>query len=211
MHSRRPFSLVALFTLVLGGLAVPASARQAPAVDVGGQVTVLRLDVFDTTSVGGGVQASVNLTPHLAIDGLVSVFPGRERERGSPIESSRKILSLVGVRAGQTFGRVRLSARARPGFLNFAGQDTVLCVLIIPPPLSCIVAGGHTAFATEVGGGARIRLDANDRLHVNVDVGDLLVRYSPDEPFRRDDEFGEISDSLLTNNLIFNAGLSWRF
>ena len=103
----------------------------------------------------------------------------------------------------------RLSSRAHPGFLNFAGQDTVFCILIIPPPLlhRC---RRYTAFATEVGGGARIRLDTNDRLHVNVDVGNLLVRYSPDEPFRRDDEFGDISDSLFTNNLIFNAGTARR-
>jgi hypothetical protein len=153
----------------------------------------------------------VNLTPRLAVDGLVSFFPSRESEVANPVESSRQILGLVGVRVEQPFGRVRLYARARPGFLNFAGQENVVCVLIFPPPLSCVVAEGHTAFATEVGGGARIRLDANDRLHVNVDVGDLLVRYSSDESFRRDSDFGEITDSVLTNNFLFNAGLSWRF
>lgn len=210
MCSRHLLTYALTLALWLAVPAVPAVAQTATTADIGAQVSVLRLDEFDTTAVGGGVQASWSLTPWLALDGMISIFPGGGDD-GNVVEEQRKVLGLIGVRAGQSFGPLELYARARPGFLNFAEKDRVACVLIVPPPLSCRVAEGYTAFATELGAGARIRLDADDRWRVNLDLGDLMVRYAPDGEFRRDKDFGEIKSSMLTHNLVFNAGLSWRF
>lgn len=196
--------------IIMTGWTRPVVAQPA-AGDFGGHATVLSLGEFETTGVGAGVQASWEVTPRLTVDGIVSVFPGDGGNDGSAIERSGKVLGLVGVRTGQTFGRLQLYARVRPGFLNFAARDSVACILIVPAPLSCRIAGGYTAFATEIGGGVRVALDANNRLQLNVDVGDLLVRYAPDGQFRRDADLGEIVDSTVANNLIVNIGLGWRF
>jgi hypothetical protein len=212
---RRPLTrftrTAALVVFGWAGWTGPAVAQSKAAVDLGGQVTMLSLGEFDETVVGAGAQASWEVTPRLTVDGLLSVFPGDGGNDGGAVGKSRKVLGLVGVRTGQTFGRLQLYARARPGFLNFAAQDSVACILIVPAPLSCRIAGGYTAFATEIGGGVRVALDANHRLQLNVDVGDLLVRYAPGGQFRRDANLGEIADSTVASNLIVNVGLGWRF
>jgi len=105
---------------------------------------------------------------------------------------------------------VDLFARVRPGALAFAGQDQVVCILIFPPPLSCQVLAGYTAFVTDVGGGARLNL-AGDRVQVTIDAGDLLVRYSRPESFRLESDLGEIKKSTVSHNLLFSAGINWRF
>ncbi|MCC7124131.1 MAG: hypothetical protein IT178_04735 [Acidobacteria bacterium] len=185
---------------------------QAPATgDIGAQVTVLRLGEFDTTTVGGGVQASWPIAPWLAVDGMLSLFPGGDDDDLNIVERQRKVLGLVGLRAGHSMGQLDFYARARPGFLNFAEQDSVPCILIVPAPLSCTIGTGYTAFATELGVGARMRLTQDSRWLINVDLGDLLVRYAPEGEFRRDSDIADIRDSLLTHNLVFNIGLNWRF
>jgi len=208
MHRLGTLITIATFAVVTAGAAAPAFAQDAGRGEIGAQVSTLSISEFDTTAVGAGVQAGWRLTPGLTIEGALNIYPGGD---GTPIEDQRKLLGVVGVRTGVSFGGLELVARARPGFLNFAEQANVPCILIFPTPLSCRVASGYTAFVTELGGGVRVPLGSN-RLQLTVDVSDLLVRYSSDEEFlRMNGDARDITDSVLSHNLLFNAGVNWRF
>jgi hypothetical protein len=183
-------------------------AQQERPFELGANVTTLHLGEFETTDVGVGVQAAWKLSPVFAIDGALSLFPGGDNDLTASIDEQRRVLGLIGMRAGVRRGAAELFARVRPGFLTFVGQDNVACILIFPPPLSCLVLAGYTAFVTDIGGGARV--DVGDRMQVTIDVGDLLVRYNP-EPFRSNGNSGVISGSLVSHSLLFSAGLNWRF
>ncbi len=211
MLSKQAIGMAIAGAIALGIMGtVPASAQGTRPFEIGAQVTTLRLGEFETTDVGLGVQGAWRLSPVFAIDGALSLFPGGGSDSVASIDSQRKTLGLIGVRAGVQRGPLDLFARARPGALAFAGQDQVACILIFPPPLSCQVLAGYTAFVTDIGGGARLNL-ADDRVQVTVDVGDLLVRYSRPESFRLESELGEIKKSVVSHNLLISAGVNWRF
>jgi hypothetical protein len=56
--------------------AAPALAQEAGRLEVGAQVTAVRLSELETTDVGVGVQAGWRLGPVLKVDGALSWFPG---------------------------------------------------------------------------------------------------------------------------------------
>lgn len=186
--------------------ALGASAQLARPLEVGAQVAALRLDDFDTTDVGVGVQAAWRATPLLAVDGALTVFPGSDERGPRRIGDQQRLLGVIGARAGVAVGRAEVFARVRPGFLTFMDQGPVPCILIFPPPLSCQVLGGYTAFVTDLGGGIRVGVGNSGRMQVAVDAGDLLVRYGV-QSFRN----GELRDQFVSHNLWFSGGLSWRF
>lgn len=202
-HVPRAVSVVVLF-IAFGAAGV--SAQQQRPVELGAHVASLRLDDFDTTDAGIGVQAAWRVTLLLAVDGAPTVFPGSGRARFSRIGDQQRLLGVIGVRTGVTFGRTELFARVRPGFLTFADDGPVPCIRIFPPPLSCEVLGGYTALVTELGGGVRVGVGNSRRLQIALDAGDLLVRYG--FPSFRD---GGLRDSFVSHNLLASAGLTWRF
>ncbi len=195
-------------TVVAGTANARAQTTGAGPVAIGAHMSVLRLSEFDTTDVGVGVDASWYIRPGLAIDGTLDLFPGKDQIEADLVDQ-RRVLGLVGARYGMTFGRVEIFGRLRGGFLNFADEGPVACILIVPSPLGCQLADGHTAFATDIGGGAIARLDRAGRWRIRVDVGDLLVRYDTGEPFRRADM--DVSDGFVGHNLLLNIGVNWRF
>lgn len=52
----------------------------------------------------------------------------------------------------------------------------LFCIQIFPPPLACLLAGGRTLFALDIGGGFEVFTPG--RTFVRLDAGDRLVRYS---------------------------------
>jgi hypothetical protein len=210
MLFKRVIEMAIVGAIAAGGVGpTPALAQETKPIELGAQVTSLRLGEFDTTDLGVGVQGAWRLSPLFAIDGALSVFPPGDQPFTARVDNQGRLLGLVGVRSGVRHGPLELFGRVRPGFLRFAEQDRVVCILIAPQPLSCLVLGGYTAFATDIGGGARFNFLA-DRMQVTFDIGDLLVRYSP-EAFRRDRDLGEIKERLVGHSLLFSAGLNWRF
>ena len=93
------------------------------------------------------------------------------------------------------------------GFLRFAEQDDVFCILIFPATLGCRLASGYAAFAFDVGAGAIARLDSAGRWQARIDVGDLLVRYN----FAARRPNGEMTEGFVSHNLLTSFGLVWRF
>ncbi len=200
-----------LSALLLSGFtslvaAPPAQAQTATgSVEVGPNISILRLSELDTTDIGVGVDASWHILPRLAIDGTLAWFPGGGDDRA--LSDQRRILGLIGARSGITRGRVDFYGRGRVGFLNFADVGPVPCILIFPAPLSCQLANGYTAFAIDFGGGAVIPIDSEGKWRVRVDVGDLVVRY--DQHARRLNN--DVTEGFYGHNLLFTAGLVWRF
>jgi hypothetical protein len=119
------------------------------------------------------------------------------------------VLSLAGVRRGWSRGRVELSGHARAGALSFARVGRAVCVAItvFPTPLDCQLATGYTAFAADLGAGVGVGLGAGERVRLNIEAGDLLVRYGL-EAFRPN---GETTTGFVSHNLQAAAGLAWRF
>jgi hypothetical protein len=100
--------------------------------------------------------------------------------------------------------RVRPFAKLRPGFLAFRGQP-VVCILIFPPPLSCVLAAGRTVFALDAGGG--VEVFATERTVVRVDVGDRLLKY-PGPSFHNG---RATQQSFFSHDVRFSVGAGVRF
>ena len=126
---------------------------------------------------------------------------------GGSSQHLQRTLGLAGVRTGVTAGNVDLFARARGGFLRFGSEPATVCILIFPPPLSCQLAAGYTAFAAEVGGGASVGLIPSGRLRASLEAGDLMVRYGLTS-FRPG---GTTTDGFISHNLLVTIGAAWRF
>jgi hypothetical protein len=194
--------IVVCVCLTLG--AGPAAA-QNPRIQVGGHVSVLRLSELDTTDVGVGASIVGPLTPVVAIDGALTWIPGDDG--ADALERQHRTLGLIGLRATAVNGTVQLFARGRLGFLRFGEQDSVVCILIFPTPLGCRLATGYTAFAADLGGGASIGLGSSGHVRLNIEAGDLLVRYGL-ETLRPE---GEITDGFVGHNPLVTIGLGWQF
>jgi hypothetical protein len=196
--------IVTWVTVTVGSSTALAQHR---GVEVGGDVSILRLSEFDSTDVGVGAHVIGPLTSVLALDGAATWFPSGRDSRAGALESQDRVLGLIGVRATVAKGPVELFAHGRVGFLRFGKQDAVACIAIFPVPLACRLATGYTAVASEFGGGAGIRLSSSGRLRVQIEVGDLLVRYALEALRPR----GEATDGFVGHNPLVRIGLGWRF
>lgn len=206
LRSRILNTLVAACAAMAALGASRADAQPTPgSVEVGPNFSVLRLSEFDTTDVGIGVDAAWHVLPRISLDGSLILFPGSGDE--ATLSDQRHVLGLIGVRSGITRGRVDLYARGRVGFLNFGEAGPFACTLIYPAPLACQLAGGYTALATDLGGGAIVLIDSDGRWRVRVDIGDLIVRYGLDgiRPS------GRVTDGFSSHNLLLTAGLVFKF
>jgi hypothetical protein len=170
-------------------------------------MNTLQLSEFDVTDLGAGVQSGFRLTPAIAVDGTFAWIPSSGDFSSTLFENQQRMLGVAGIRAGLTRGRVELFGKARPGFLRFSHQDSVVCILIFPVPLSCQLAAGYTAFAFDAGAGASINLDRAGRFFLRVDGGDLLLRYGL-QAYRRQ---GETTDGFVSHNFNINVGVGRKF
>jgi hypothetical protein len=202
--------LVTVGRIVLAALlAVTAGSSQAMAqtrgAEVGGHVDVLRLSELSSTDAGIGPDLAWRFSPSLAIDGSLTWYPSASTAGSS--QQQQRTLGLAGVRAGVTAGSVDLFARARGGFLRFGSQPATACILIFPPPLSCQLAAGYTAFVADIGGGASVAVIPSGRLRASVGAGDLMVRYG----FQALRPNGATTDGFTSHNLLVSIGAAWQF
>jgi hypothetical protein len=183
------------------------AAAQISGVETGGHVGILRLSEFETTDIGVGAHVIWPLMSTVAIDGTFTWFPGTGDFAANALESQQRTLGLVGLRARVNNGNVEFFARGRAGLLRFAELGPVVCIAIFPTPLVCRLATGYTAFAGDFGAGASIGLGSSGRLRVDIEAGDLLVRYGLEALRPR----GEITDGFVGHNPLVSIGLGWRF
>ncbi len=122
--------------------------------------------------------------------------------------TSSRLEGLFGVKVGPRFGRFSVFGKVRPGFVQFGeATEPVICILIFPPPLGCVLAGGETVFALDLGGG--VEFFPSERTLLRFDVSDLMLQY-PGPTFNRDMEaFTE--DGFWGHNLRFAVSGGYRF
>lgn len=193
-HVEVPVRRLLPILVVLFSCASLAHAQESSA---GVSYTVLALDYPDETPGGFGVWFTRDLTsrpgPTIGLDLGLNFFP-----EDDPI-IGRQTQVFGGIRGGLRYQWFGVYGRLRPGVMRFSRQffapDTV-CVLIFPPPDSCLTRENNLAF--DLGG--TLELYPIDRAIVRVDLGDTAIR------FRRVER-----DSAWRRNLQFSAGAGIRF
>src|ERR1035441_2301301 len=126
---------------------------------------------------GIGTAAAYNLNQHFAVDSSLLTLTGNDASQasGSVGEGGRGTEFLIGGRAEVRARRYGFFAVDKPGVVNWSHALT-------GANLTPNGTGGfklayqfqsRTYFANEIGGGAEF--SPNDRLHVRVEMGDLIV------------------------------------
>jgi hypothetical protein len=191
---------------VMTSLAATVARAQSSRLEASGLLAVSHLTELDTTDVGFGGRLGFAATPLFSFEGELSFFPSDIPDRIA-VTSSR-LEGLFGVKVGPRFDRFSVFAKARPGFLRFAeAPEPIPCIEIFPPPLSCVLAGGETVFALDLGGG--LELYPTERSLLRFDLSDLMLKY-PGPVFNRDRE-AFTDGGFWGHNLRFTIGGGYRF
>jgi hypothetical protein len=162
----------------------------------GATYTLLSLTYPDQIPNGFGGWLSWDFTRTGLIAGIdlgVNFFP-----ENHPI-IGRQTQLLGGVRGGVRARSFGVFARVRPGFVHFSERffsPDVVCVLIFPPPESCLIEA--TNLALDLGG--TIEVYPTPRSLLRFDIGDTMIRFLRDQ-----------QDAAWKNNLQFSAGVGIRF
>jgi hypothetical protein len=168
-------------------LAVPAilllysSTAAAQSFEVSAHVAASQWSEFEGADTGVGGRLTWKAVPAIGVDADVSWYPAAFPD-DPPAFSGSRIEGLLGVTAGPRLGAVRPFARAAAGFLRSSGApEPFACIAIFPPPLACLMAGGQTLPALEIGGG--VELSTTGRTFIRLDAGARMLRY-PAPTFR---------------------------
>jgi hypothetical protein len=121
--------------------------------------------------------------------------------------SGSRIEGLFGATIGPRINRVRPFAKAAAGFLKVADPPLgFACIAIFPPPLACVMAGGPTLPAYEIGGG--IDVAATPRTFFRADIADRILKY-PGPTLGPD--FSVNDEGFLGHAIRFTIGGGIRF
>jgi hypothetical protein len=197
----RTWAVCALLSVLC---AVPAAAQTDRPFELGVQFVAAASAEFDTDP-GLTIGLAWRAGALWSADGEIAFYP-----TGLPQQSQfsrSRIEGLFGVGVGPLVGRVRPFARARAGFLTYRERSELFpCIAIFPPPLACVLAGGRTIPAFDVGGG--IAIYPTERTFIRVDLSDRFLRY-PGPTF---DLSGDIRDeSFFSDDIRFAVGGGVRF
>ena len=193
---------VLLFVL---GLA-PRAAAQSFA--VGGHVASSQWSEFEGGDVGVGGRLTWKPLSLVGVDAELTWHPSDFEPDGVPF-SRRRVEGMFGVTFGPRINRVRPFAKAAAGFLRVSPTSGAFaCIAIFPPPLSCVLAGGDTLPAYEIGGG--IEIDATQRMFIRADFTDRILRY-PGPVFRGVGLGERVDENFFGGALKFTLGWGMRF
>jgi hypothetical protein len=202
---RGPTRVLFLLAVIISCSRPAAAQATEPVFDASLIVVGTSSSEFDTSDVGIGGRLGWRPRPILSAEAELTVYPGGFPD-GAAFSGGR-VEGLFGVTVGPRLPRLRPFAKMRPGFVTFQeAPEPVACILIFPPPLSCVLAGGKTVFALDVGGGVELLPTA--RLVIRVDAGDRMLRY----PRERLGTGGAIEDAaFFSHDVRFAAGVGVRF
>jgi hypothetical protein len=162
-----------ILTLLLAGATSTSAQTDQRQFQAGVHLAAIDSGEFNESDIGVGGRLSWHPGGLVGIEGELGLFSGDFA--GRPAFSRRRIEGLFGITAGPRVGRLRVFAKARPGFVRFnEAPQPFACILIFPPPLSCAMAGGETVGAIDLGGGAEWSIGRNA---LRIDVGDRMMRY----------------------------------
>jgi hypothetical protein len=156
--------------------ASPAAAQTQPHVQMGVQFVAASSSQFDATDTGVSVGVTWRPSPRETIGPDVEVAFYPKGFPDAPAFSSSRIEALFGVSGGPRLRNVRPIAKVKVGFLTYhEAPEPFACITIFPPPLQCVLAGGKTVPAIDLGGGLEIYPTVGT--FVRVDVSDRALRY----------------------------------
>ena len=181
--------------VVLAALLLPSPVL-AQNTSAGASYTLLSLTYPDQIPNGFGGWLTWDLSPTPSTIGFdigLNFFP-----EDHPIVGRQTEL-LAGIRGGARSDRFGVFGRARPGLIHFSQRffaPDVVCILIFPPPQSCLIKS--TNAAVDLGG--TVEIYPTRRSVLRIDVGDTLIRFA--RPQR---------DAAWKHNLQIATGAGVRF
>ncbi|HYB97242.1 MAG TPA: hypothetical protein VEC39_19880 [Vicinamibacterales bacterium] len=160
---------------VIACAAVAARPAGAQSLEAAVHFSAAQWSEFDEGDRGVGGRVTWRAMPAVGVDAELTWYPSDfVSERAS--FSRQRVEGLFGVSIGPRLNRIRPFAKGAAGFLKISPPDAALaCIAIFPPPLACVLAGGRTLPAIEIGGG--LIVDATDRTFLRADIGQRLLRY----------------------------------
>jgi hypothetical protein len=182
MRQRLP-TLAALAALCL-------STSAFAQVQAGAHYSALSLEYPDQTRSGFGGFFVYSPRPWIGADVATTVFLDED-------VGGHAWQFLAGPRVGVAVQGLGVYGRVRPGLIHFSErffQEAIACVLIFPPPESCLVKS--TNLALDLGATVEAPISA---AVLRFDIGDTMTRY------RRLDE------KVWRHGLQFVAGIGWKF
>jgi hypothetical protein len=185
-----------------------ASTAFAQSFEAGIHFASSRWSEFDTNDTGIGGRLTWRPLPLLGIDADLTLYPSDFPGETVVPFSGRRVEALFGATVGPRLDRIRPFVKASAGLLD-VGETPIAfaCIAIFPPPLSCVLAGGRTLAAYEVGGGVLLYTPA--RTFIRADIAQRFLNY-PGPTFRhglRD----RVDDDFFGGALRFTIGGGVRF
>ena len=151
-----------------------ASSAAAQPFEAGIHITSSQWSEFDGSDWGIGGRFTFKPLPLIGFDADLTWYPQEFPE--TPEFSRRRVEGLFGITVGPQLGGLRPFVKGSYGFLNSgSAPEPFPCIAIFPPPLSCVMAEGHTLPAFEFGGG--LQFDVGDRSFIRADITSRWLRY----------------------------------
>lgn len=199
------------FLLVLAASGRPAVAQSStPRLEVGAQVSALRLTDFDAVNSGFGGRVAYDLSRLLTIEGELNLFPSDRVDVRSafPPEADIRLRYIrhrfegfVGPKLGIRRERFGVFGRFQPGFARLTdrgvgcvGEDCARILFLLVRPEY------RTEFAWNLGGGVEYYPTA--RTVARVDLGATMIRHRSFAPPCRD---------CTSRNFSSRVGFGFRF
>lgn len=183
-----------------------AAPSFAQSFEAGGYFASAQWSEFDGSDLGVGGRVTWKPVPLVGIDADLAWYPS-DFPSGVISFSGSRIEGLFGVTVGPKIARFRPFVKGAAGFLTVAEAPIVFaCVAIFPPPLACLMAGGETLPAYDIGGG--VEIDASARTFLRADVSDRILKY-PGPSF--DSDFERHDAGFFGGALRFTLGAGVRF
>ena len=193
--------VVALFVSLAG-----ASSAQAQSFQADVHFSSAQWSEFDGSDNGIGGRLTFMPSSMIGLDADLTWYPSDFPPDQVAFSGSR-IEGLFGATIGPRINRVRPFAKAAAGFLKVAEPPLgFACIAIFPPPLACVMAGGPTLPAYEIGGG--IDVSATPRTFFRADIADRILKY-PGPTLSRN--FSVNDEGFLGHAIRFTIGGGIRF
>jgi hypothetical protein len=193
--------------LILAFLALVLVARPASAqlFEAGFNITSAQWSEFDGSDYGIGGRLTFKPLPFIGFDADLAWY--LQEFPDAPEFSAGRFEGLFGVTLGPQLGGLRPFVKGAYGFLNSSdAPESFPCITIFPPPLSCVMAEGHSLPAFEFGGG--LQFDVSSRGFLRVDVGSRWLRY-PGPSFDSDMEIHERDFWGARSRISFGGGVKF--
>ncbi len=184
----------------------PAAAQEAMPFGIGAQMTTSRVGELDSTDIGIGGRVSWHLSRWIGVEGELNLYPSDIPADQAAVSRSR-LEGLFGITAGPRLNRWRPFARIRPGFLQVGeSPEPLMCALIFPPPVSCLLSEGETLFTLDLGAGFEVPTPR--QTFIRLDIGDRMLRF-PGPVRDRDNQAHD--DGFVRHDVRVAIGGGWRF